>query len=140
MALLLMLIAIPAFVTSCGDDNDEPDDTSYYDFSIVWDVVDRGAYTTADAKAVAASLTYDCEDLFEACTTAYALNQFNDFCQQLRYVFGTDYKEITLRANLVSNEGNVTISSKTFYIKPSGTTLGAPAKYGKPAINDVIIE
>lgn len=143
MALLLMLFAIPAIFTSCSDDDKDKglnDDTTYYDFSIVWDVVDKGAYSTADAKALAASFTYASEDIFEACTTAYAVREFNDFCQQLRYEFATDYYEITLRANLVRNEGNVTVASKTFYIKPTGTTLGAPGKYGKTIKNDVIIK
>ena len=140
MALLLTLFAIPTIFTSCGDDKDEPDNSAYYDFSIVWDVVDKGVYSTADAQALAASFTYLTEDVFEAYTTDAAIREFNNFCQQFRYEFATNYNEITLRANLVRNEGNVKVASKTFYIKPTGTTLGAPAKYGKTIKNEVIVQ
>lgn len=125
----MMLLTLPAVLTSCNDDDDDqPNDTAYYDFSIVWSVVDKGEYSTADAMMVAAELTDACEDLFEACTTAYAINEFNDFCEKLRYEFATDYAEITLKATLVRNEGNKTIASKTFYIHPDGTILKIKSK------------
>lgn len=143
MALLLMLFAIPAIFTSCGDDDKDKglnDDTTYYDFSVVWDVVDKGDYTTADAKRIAADFTDDDTDLFIAYTTAEAVREFNEYCQRLRYGLSTGYLKITLRATLVRNEGNKTITSKTFYIKPEGTEVKAPGKYGKTIKNDVIIK
>ncbi len=96
---------------------------SYYDFSIIWDVVDRGDYTTSEAQIVAAGLTAVSEDIFTACTEAYAVREFNDFCEKLRYEFATGYMKITLKARLVRNEGNKQIATKTLYIKPEGTTI-----------------
>ncbi len=120
VSLLFALLAIPFLFSSCSKDDDEPNDTAYYDFSIVWDVVDKGDLTTAQAKAIAASLTIDCEDIFEACTEAYAKSEFLDLCEQLRYEFSSEFDAITfsLSATLIRNEGNKTIAKKTFYVRP----------------------
>lgn len=128
MSLLLTLLALPFALTSCGGDDDEPDDNTYYDFSVVWDVVDKGDYSTAAAQAIAASFTIEDEDMFEAFTTAAAVEAFKEYCERLRYGFSGEVdREITLKARLVRNEGNQTIASKTFHITPNGTTLNAPA-------------
>lgn len=122
LAVLFSLLFIPV-VTSCGGSDPDPDDNSYYDFSILWDVVDKGDYTTAEAQIVAAQLTATSEDIFTACTEAYAVREFNNFCEELRYMFATGYMKITLKARLVRNEGNRQVATKTFYIDPKGTTI-----------------
>lgn len=121
---------MPLLLSSCngGSNPDEPDDTVYYDFSIIWDVVDKGEYSTAEAMLLVANLTDACENIFTATTTSRAINDFNDFCQQMRYELATDYDEITIKASLVRNEGNKTIAIKTFYIKPDGTILKKPTQ------------
>lgn len=125
--MLLMLVGMSISFTACSDD-DEPDNTTLYDFSIVWDVVDKGDYTTANAQQVAANLTSSCEYLFEGYTEAEAKEDFEDFCQQMRYELSTGYTKITLLAKLTRTEGNKTIATKTFYINPNGTTIKAPAR------------
>ena len=127
LSLLLTLLVIPLCFSSCSKDDDEPNDSAYYDFSIIWDVVDKGDYTTAEAMMLVAELTEECEKIFTACTTARAINEFNEFCEQMRYELATDFDEITIKAKLVRNEGNKTIATKTFYIKPDGTILKLPA-------------
>lgn len=126
LPLLFCLLGMPFILTSCGDDDDEPNDSTYYDFSIIWDVVDKGNYSTAESMLLVAGLTDDCENIFKACTTARAISEFNEFCEQLRYDLATDYDIITIKATLVRNEGNKYIASKTFYIKPDGTILKKP--------------
>lgn len=124
--MLLMSILFSMSLSACGsDDDDEPNDTRYYDFSIVWDVIDKGDYTTAQAQSIASDFTTTSEDIFQACTEAYAIREFNEFCEQLRYEFATGYKRITLKARLVRNEGNVTIATKTFKMDPNGTTVNS---------------
>ena len=142
LSQLFSLLVMPVQFSSCNkEDDDEPNDTAYYDFSIVWDVVDKGDLTTAQAKNISASLTEDCEDIFEACTEAYAKNEFLDFCEQLRYEFSSEFDmfTVTLKATLVRNEGNKTIASKTFYIKPDGTILKAPAHKTGNKVSDIRI-
>lgn len=129
MALLLMLVTMGFSFTACSsDDDDEPDDAGYYDFSIVWDVVDKGGYTTSDAMSLVAGLTEDGEDIITHCTESDAKEIFEDFCQQFRYQLSTGYLEITLKAKLIRNEGSKKIAEKTFYVDPDGTTVKAPAR------------
>ena len=130
LSLLLTLLVMPLYLSSCNNDDDEPNDSAYYDFSIIWDVVDKGVYTTAEAMTLVADLTNMSENLFTACTTARAINEFNEFCEQMRYELATDCDEITIKAKLVRNEGNKTVATKTFYIKPDGTILKLPANHG----------
>lgn len=131
--MLLMVAMLP--IASCS--KDEPDDKGYYDFSIVWEVIDKGDYTTAEAKSLAAEFTNECEDIFEGYTVEEAKEDFEEFCRRLRYELSTGYMEITLQAILVRNEGNKKISSKKFYIKPEGTTINKP---GQPTRAEVIVE
>lgn len=128
VSLLFAFLVIPFLFSSCSKD-EEPDDTAYYDFSIVWDIVDKGNLSTGEAKSIEAELTSECEDILEACTEAYAKNVFEDFCQQLRYEFSSEFDDLTftIKATLIRNEGNKKIASKTFYITPNGTTLKKPA-------------
>lgn len=128
MALLLMIVTMSISLTACGsDDKDEPEDTNYYDYSIVWDVVDNGDYTASEALAIAAQFTAVSEDIIAYCTEARAKELFDEFCQELRYDFATGYYQITLKARLIRNEGKKQIAEKTFYIHPDGTTIKAPA-------------
>lgn len=128
MAMLLMLLSMSLSFTSCSDDNDQLDNKTLYDFSIVWDVVDRGDYTTANAQQVAANLTASGEYIFEGFTETDAIELFDDFCQQMRYQLSTGYTKITLLAKLTRIEGNKVVTTKTFYIDPNGTTIKAPAR------------
>lgn len=130
MSLFLMFIALGFSFSSCKDDNDEPSSSGYYDFSIVWDVVDKGDYTTAEALSTIADLTEDSENILRGYTEADAKEYFEEFCQRMRYQIATKYKKITLRASLVRNEGNKVIARKTFYVDPNGTTIKAPVRSG----------
>lgn len=124
---MLALVSIP--LSSCSDDSeDEPNLDAYYDFSIVWEVMDNGDYTTSEANVVAAELTIESQDLFKAVTELSAIDQFNELCQQLRYELSTGYYKITLVAKLVRNEGAKVVARKTFYIDPDGTTIKAPQR------------
>ena len=129
LTILLMLAIMSVPLSSCGDDSeDEPDYEAYYDFSIVWEVLDNGDYTTSGANVVAAELTIASQDLFTSVTEQNAITLFNEFCQQLRYELSTGYNKITLIAKLVRNEGAKIIARKTFYIDPDGTTIKAPQR------------
>lgn len=127
MAMLLMLVGMSISFTACSDD-DEPDNKTLYDFSIVWDVVDKGDYTTAEAQRLVANLTSASEYIFEGYTEVEAIEDFEEFCQEMRYQFGTGKAKITLSAKLTRTEGNKVIASRTFYIDPNGTTIKAPAR------------
>ncbi len=119
--LILLLTSTLAF-SSCGSD-DEPDNVTYYDFSIEWEVKDKGDYTVAAAQAIAADFTKQCQYVFMECTEAQAKEKFDDFCQRLRYELATDYKELTLVAKLIRVEGEKEMARKTFFINPEGTTI-----------------
>ena len=121
IVLVLLAMSTISFV-SCGGD-DEPDQVTYYDFSIEWDVKDKGDYSVASAQAIAADFTKQCQYVFMECTEAQAKEKFDDFCQRLRYELATDYKELTLVAKLIRVEGEKELARKTFYIKPDGTTI-----------------
>jgi len=131
---LFLLFLLPMItLSSCDDEEDEPEagsatdnelnDPAYYDFSIVWSVIDRGDYTTAEAQTIAAEFTNLSENQFKGMKTKDAVKYFNDFCEQLRYQLGTGYKKITLKANLVREQGNRVIATKTFYIRPEGSSI-----------------
>lgn len=129
LSMLLTLFVMSISFSACSSDDDEPENNNAkYDFSINWEVVDRGDYTVAEAKSLAASLTEISEDMITRCTVDVAKELFLEFCEDFRYDFATGYMKITLRAELVRNEGNKVISSKTFYIDPDGTTIKMPAK------------
>lgn len=138
LAMLFMFLTFGVTFSACSD-SDEPDNSnSYYDFSIVWDVVDKGDYTTAEAQQLVANFTSIGEEIFEGMTEAQAKETFNEFCEQLRYQFATGYMKITIKANLIRIEGSKKIASKTFYIKPEGTTINAPAANGQMTDVEII--
>lgn len=129
LSMLLTLFVMSISFSACSSDDDQPENSNAkYDFSINWEVVDRGDYTVAEAKSLAASLTSSSEDLITRCTVDAARELFLEFCEDFRYDLATGYMKITLRAELVRNEGNKVIASKTFYIDPDGTTIKMPNK------------
>lgn len=124
---MLLLLVVGAFAfTSCSSDPDPDNPNAYYDFSVIWEVVDRGDYTVSEAQTLAANLTGIGEDLITHSTVKEAKELFNEFCEELRYQFATGYMTITLKARLFCPETNKTLVSKTFYIKPDGTAIKAP--------------
>lgn len=137
LAMLMMMLFTSVSFTSCSDD-DGPDPNAYYDFSIVWDVVNQGDYSIAEAQALVAVLTDSGEYAFEGYKTNDAIEAFEDFCQAMRYTLGTGYTKITLKAKLMRIEGSKVIASKTFFIDPEGTTIKLPA-YDTPT-DTVVVE
>lgn len=128
-SLLMVTLFMNLSFTSCGDDDkDKPDDKTYYDYSVEWLVVDRGDYKSLEAQEIADDLTETSEYIFEGYTEKAALKLFDEFCEQLRYAWGENYKKITLKAILIRTQGKKQLASKTFYINPNGTTIKSPAK------------
>lgn len=136
MAMLMALICLSLPFVSCSS-SDEPDN-SYYDYSIVWHVVDKGDYTTSAAQSLAAEFTEECEDMFRGYKESAVKEEFNEFCEQLRYELSTGYMKITLRAELVREEGMRVIATKTFFIDPDGTTIKKPTRAGSEVV--VVVE
>lgn len=105
---------------------DKPSNLFYSDFSIKWDIVDNGDYSTVEALALAENFTNASVDILEGYKIESAKNLFNEFCKDMCEEILTGFCNVTLRASLKRSNGNETLMSRIFYVKPEGTTVRIP--------------
>ena len=122
MAMMAIIMAVS--FSACSDDDDAPaNPNAYYDYSVIWSVVDKGDYSAQDAASLAAEFSQDDKLIYESYHEAEAIEDFDDYCQRFRYHFSQGYKTITLKATLTREEDNKAVKSHIFYITPDGTTI-----------------
>lgn len=113
---VLMAVLMSASFSSCSKD-DDLDDSSYYDFSIIWKVTDKGDLTTAIARQLESELNDEFEDVFEDYTTREAKKDFDKLCEYLEDDLEEMGFECTLKATLYRENDRKDIASHTFHIR-----------------------
>lgn len=113
--IAILTFMVVAFVfAACGTDGEQR--KVYNNYSIVWSIENRGAYSPTEANSLTAGFNKECEAIFMNCTETEAKKQFEEFCKYLGNEFDVNYKRITLNAQLVRNMDNVVLDTRTFRI------------------------
>ncbi|MDE6007517.1 MAG: hypothetical protein K2G67_08200 [Muribaculaceae bacterium] len=120
---VLMVVLMSVSFSSCSSNDDDADDSTLYDFSIVWSVTDYGDFTKAQANDLIDNLDDLSENIFEGYTTSDAKKDFSKFMESLRYEMDDFGYNITLKATLYNEDSRKDITSKTLVCSPHGATL-----------------
>lgn len=119
---LLLVVLMSVSFASCSSD-DDADDTTEYDFSIVWSVADKGDFTTSQANQMAENFNEITENVFEECTTSKAKGYFSEFMNDLRDELDDLGANISFKATLYNEDTEKDVTSKTIVCTPEGAYL-----------------
>ena len=121
--LAIALVAMMSVsLTSCGSDGDESGtENTLNDYYFLFEVVDRGTLSDADANALMGSLNSQMGTL-TAYTKAEAIYVFDNVVEDLRTSFaGVNEFELSFRVKLMTK--TTTVKSKVVNIKTIGCTV-----------------
>ena len=121
--LAIALVAMMSVsLTSCGSDGDESgSENTLNDYYFLFDVVNRGTMSDADANALMGSLNSQMGTL-TAYTKAEAIYVFDNVVEDLRTSFaGVNEFELSFRVKLMTK--TTTVKSKVVNIKTIGCTV-----------------
>lgn len=121
--LAIALVAMMSVsLTSCGSDGDESGtENTLNDYYFLFEVVDRGTLSDADANALMGSLNSQMGTL-TAYTKAEAIYVFDNVVEDLRTSFaGVNEFELSFRVKLMTK--TTTVKSKVINIKTIGCTV-----------------
>jgi hypothetical protein len=121
--LAIALVAMMSVsLTSCGSDGDESgSENTLNDYYFLFEVVDRGTLSDADANALMGSLNSQMGTL-TAYTKAEAIYVFDNVVEDLRTSFaGVNEFELSFRVKLMTK--TTTVKSKVVNIKTIGCTV-----------------
>ena len=121
--LAIALVAMMSVsLTSCGSDGDESgSENTLNDYYFLFEVVDRGTLSDADANALMGSLNSQMGTL-TAYTKAEAIYVFDNVVEDLRTSFaGVNEFELSSRVKLMTK--TTTVKSKVVNIKTIGCTV-----------------
>ena len=121
--LAIALVAMMSVsLTSCGSDGDESgSENTLNDYYFLFEVVNRGTLSDADANALMGSLNSQMGTL-TAYTKAEAIYVFDNVVEDLRTSFaGVNEFELSFRVKLMTK--TTTVKSKVVNIKKIGCTV-----------------
>ena len=121
--LAIALVAMMSVsLTSCGSDSDESgSENTLNDYYFMFEVVNRGTLSDADANALMGSLNSQMGTL-TAYTKAEAIYVFDNVVEDLRTSFaGVNEFELSFRVKLMTK--TTTVKSKVINIKTIGCTV-----------------
>jgi hypothetical protein len=121
--LAIALVAMMSVsLTSCGSDGDESgSENTLNDYYFLFEVVNRGTLSDADANALMGSLNSQMGTL-TAYTKAEAIYVFDNVVEDLRTSFaGVNEFELSFRVKLMTK--TTTVKSKVVNIKTIGCTV-----------------
>jgi hypothetical protein len=121
--LAIALVAMMSVsLTSCGSDGDESGtENTLNDYYFLFEVVNRGTLSDADANALMGSLNSQMGTL-TAYTKAEAIYVFDNVVEDLRTSFaGVNEFELSFRVKLMTK--TTTVKSKVINIKTIGCTV-----------------
>lgn len=121
--LAIALVAMMSVsLTSCGSDGDESgSENTLNDYYFLFEVVNRGTLSDADANALMGSLNSQMGTL-TAYTKAEAIYVFDNVVEDLRTSFsGVNEFELSFRVKLMTK--TTTVKSKVINIKTIGCTV-----------------
>ena len=121
--LAIALVAMMSVsLTSCGSDGDESgSENTLNDYYFLFEVVNRGTMSDADANALMGSLNSQMGTL-TAYTKAEAIYVFDNVVEDLRTSFaGVNEFELSFRVKLMTK--TTTVKSKVVNIKTIGCTV-----------------